>query len=152
MDRSGKQDAGTLVYPKHQLTPQDLLNFCELSGFVSDWEGLRLNVEFDLLALQVAIMANPRGGDVVKGTGGLRKMEFAPPAGLGGGGRKRGKRNACRVCYVYFEDFHAVLLVTAYAKGQKDDLSENEKASIKKAITRVHKSLSNRYFQQGQAE
>jgi putative transcriptional regulator len=36
------------------------------------------------LALQVAIMANPKSGCVVPGTGGLRKLEFAPPKGLGG--------------------------------------------------------------------
>jgi hypothetical protein len=62
MVRSGKQDAGKLVYPKHLLAPQDLLNFSEMAGFVGDWQDLQLNVEFDLLALQVAIMANPKGG------------------------------------------------------------------------------------------
>ena len=143
MDRSRKRNAGTLIYSPHQLSPKDLLNFCELSGFVDDWKGLRLDVEFDLLALQVAIMANPTAGNLVPGTGGLRKLEFAPPRGLGGGGRKRGKRNACRVCYVYFAEFHIVLLVTAYAKGQKEDLSEDEKTDIKKVIERIRKRFSN---------
>lgn len=115
-----------------------------MAGFVEDWEGLRLDVEFDLLALQVAIMAHPKQGNVVKGTGGLRKLEFSPPQGLGG--KRRGKRNACRVCYVYFEEFHTVLLVIAYAKGRKEDLTADEKTGIKKAIQRVYKSLSDRYF------
>ena len=145
MKRSGNLDAGTLVYPKHQLAPEDLLNFSELSGFVDDWDELKLDLEFDMLALNVAIMAHPKGPPVVKGTGGLRKLEFAPPRGLGGGGKKRGKRNACRVCYVYFEEFYTVLLVTAYPKNKKDDLSNEEKEEIKKAIERVQKSLRTRY-------
>jgi hypothetical protein len=143
MQRSGRQDAGILAYLKHQLTPEDLLNFCELRGFIDEWDGLGFDVEFDLLALQVGIMAHPRAGVVVRGTGGLRKLDFAPPRGLGG--KKRGKRNSCRVCYVYFEEFHTVLLVTVYAKGRKDDLSADEKKAIKKAIERTHEELSNRY-------
>ncbi len=88
-------------------------------------------------------MANPKGGVVVKGTGGLRKLEFAPRQGIGG--KRRGKRNSCRVCYVYFEEFYTVLLVTAYAKVRKEDLTDGEKAVIKKAIGRIHESLSRRY-------
>jgi hypothetical protein len=114
-----------------------------MAGFVEDWQDLQLNVEFDLLALQVVIMANPKGGVVVKGTGGLRKLEFAPPRGIHG--KRRGKRNSCRVGYVYFEQFYTVLLVTAYAKGRKENLTDGEKAVIRKAIGRIHKSLSRRY-------
>lgn len=143
MDRSGKQDAGILVYPKHQLAPEDLLNFCELSGFVQEWDDLGLDVEFDLCALQVTIMAHPKQAPVVAGTGGLRKLDFSPPHAVGR--KKRGKRNACRVCYVYFEEFYTVHLVTVYTKGRKDDLTSDEKKAIKKAIERIHKSLSERY-------
>ncbi len=143
MNRSGRQEAGALVYPQHQLTPLDLLNFCEMSGFVQDWQALRLDVEFDLLALQVALMAHPKQGAVIKGSGGLRKLEFAPPQGLGG--KKRGKRNSCRVCYVYFEEFYTILLVAAYAKGRKEDITDDEKSVFRKAIARIHKHMSARY-------
>lgn len=150
MSKSGRQEAGTLVYAPHQLTPQDLLNFCEMQGFIQDWGALHLGVEFDLLALQVGIMANPRSGNLIRGTGGLRKLEFTPPHGLGG--KKRGKRNSCRVCYVYFEEFHTVLLVAAYAKGRKEDLTENEKTIFKQAIAKIHEHLSSRYVKQDQPE
>jgi hypothetical protein len=144
MERTGKQNAGTLVYPQHRLRPEDFLTFVEMSGFIKDWESLKLDVEFDLLALQVSVMTHPKGGVVVKDTGGLRKLDFSP---LPKRGRKqRGKRNACRVCYVYFEEYHTVLLVMAYAKKCKDDITSDEKAIIKKAIERAHKSLSSRHF------
>jgi hypothetical protein len=45
---------------------------------------------------------------------------------------------------VYFEQYHTVLLVTAYAKGRKEDLSNVEKSSIKKAIERIRHRLSSR--------
>ena len=143
MDRSGRQNAGTLVYQSHQLTPEDLLYFSEMAGFVDDWKKLGLDVEFDLCALQVSIMASPKSGDVIPGTGGLRKLQFSPPKGIGG--KKRGKRNSCRVCYVYYEEFYTVLLVTAYAKGRQEDISDEERSSIKKIIERIYKSLSTRY-------
>jgi hypothetical protein len=53
---------------------------------------------------------------------------------------------------VYFEEFHAVLLVTAYAKGRKEDLTDGEKAIIAKAIGRIHESLSKRYVRQRRTE
>ena len=77
--------------------------------------------------VQVAIMANPKHGSVIKGTGGLRKLEFAPPRGLGG--KKRGKRNSCRVCYAYFEEFYTVLLVMAYSKGARKTLVMTKRRS-----------------------
>jgi len=40
MNRCGKQDAGTLTYQKHQLAPEDLLNFSEMGGFIDDWRRL----------------------------------------------------------------------------------------------------------------
>src|SRR5262249_45249325 len=124
-NKSKTHDAGVLVYPKHWLNPQDLLIFIESSGFIEDWNDLELNAEFDLLALQVQIMAHPKQGKVIKGTQGLRKMDFSPPTAPGR--KKRGKRNACRICYVYFEEFGNVLLVVAYSKSEKDDLTADEK-------------------------
>ena len=50
MERSGRRNAGILAYRKHQLTPQDLLNFSEMAGFVDNWERLGLDVELDLFS------------------------------------------------------------------------------------------------------
>jgi len=88
----------TLLYPNHELTPEDLLHFVELDEFRDDWEQLGLDVEGDLWALQILIMRNPGGTPVIPETGGLRKMRFAP------GRWNTGKSGAVRVCYVYFPD------------------------------------------------
>ncbi|MGW8257775.1 MAG: hypothetical protein ACWGMZ_09855 [Thermoguttaceae bacterium] len=86
------------------LSPQDLLSFIELDEFINDWKKLGLNEDNDLFALQIAIMANPKGSPVIEGTGGLRKLRFATRRS------GRGKRGSARVCYVFFED-HAIVLL-----------------------------------------
>lgn len=129
--------ACTLVYPQHQFNPEDLLTFIEMKGFAEDWKGLQLN-EDDLFALQIAIMSDPRAAPVIQGTGGLRKLRFAPSRW------NVGKRDALRVCYVYFEEFGIVLLVIAYSKGDKDDLSADEKRSIKQLLERQKREFSRR--------
>ena len=143
MERSGRRDARILAYRKHQLTPQDLLNFSEMAGFVDDWERLGLDVELDLFSASGRHHRAPERR--CRGARHRRAAEVRVRAPRGLGGKKRGKRNSCRVCYVYFEEFHAVLLVTAYAKGRKEDITYEEKAIIKKTIARIHASLSTRH-------
>lgn len=69
-------------------------SFIELPIFKSRWEALGLNEE-DLLRLQIELLADPKAGDVMHGTGGVRKMRFAF--------EHRGKSGGVRVIYVDFE-------------------------------------------------
>lgn len=131
---NGERHHATLVYPKHRFNPEDLLTFIEMHGFTDDWRALGMDDD-DLQALQVVMMATPRQGKVVAGTGGLRKLRFAPEKS------NRGKSGGCRVCYVYFEEHHIVLLVVVYSKSEQDDLSPEDKATIKKLIDRQQKAL-----------
>jgi hypothetical protein len=128
-----------LVYPGHGPDPEDLLNFSELDWFARNWRDLGLGVEDELAHLQITIMAEPRAGDTVTGTGGLRKLRYTPP------GRHEGKSGSLRVCYVYFEKYGWVALVTVYKKGDLDDISARGKSAIKKAIQRIEKSLEKRF-------
>lgn len=125
----------TLVYEKHQLRPEDLLNFIELDGFSDDWKHLGLD-DVALEARQVGIMCGPKRFPVIPGTGGLRKLRFAPD------NWPRGKRGGVRVCFVYFEAYAIVLLVVAYGKNEKDDLSRAEKKAVKQLIERQERALS----------
>ena len=116
-----------------------VLTFIHATGFDDDWSELGLTDE-DLRVIQQMIQENPTGPPVVKGTGGLRKMRFAPP-------KKRGRRNWFRVCYVYFPVAATVLLVVAYAKNELDDLSPADKKFIRSMIEREHEALSRRAAQ-----
>lgn len=115
--------------------PDDILYFIELSEFVAAWRDLGLNDEEDLAALQISIMKGPNKNPVIPGTGGLRKMRFAPPKW------NTGKRGAARVCYVYFPAYGIVVLAICYSKGDADDLSEAGKRTIKRQIAEIEKEL-----------
>ena len=116
------------------IDPQDFLLFVQTKLFDRAWERLGLS-DVDLRWLQLGIITNPKVGAVLKGTGGLRKLRFAPP------GAEHGKSGSHRVCYVLFEEFGTVLLVTAYSKNKKDTLTEAEKKAIRQLIEGQHELL-----------
>jgi len=76
------------------------------------------------------IAYEPTGGDLIPGTGGLRKIRV----GRGGSG----KRGGARVIYYFYDANFPVLLVALYAKNEKADLSAQDKrkfAALVKEIT-----------------
>jgi len=95
------------------------------------WRQLGLNDEDDLASLQASIMVDPRGGPVITGTGGARKLRFAPPDW------PVGKSGALRVIYSHFEAFHVCALVLVYPKGMKENISNDDKKAIKQAIAAI---------------
>jgi hypothetical protein len=73
----------------------------------------------------------PTCGDLIPGTGGLRKVRV----GWGGSG----KRGGARVVYYFYDTDHPILLLALYAKNEKGDLTSTEKrefAGFAKEITR----------------
>lgn len=100
-------------------------SFVNLSMFDKKWEEMGLDDD-DLLRLQNELLNSPQKGDVIKGTGGLRKMRFK----VG----DKGKRGGVRVCYVDFVVYERIYLVTAYPKSNKENLTDEERASIAKMI------------------
>ena len=124
-----------LIYERHAFRPHDLLTFVELRSFTKAWDDMGLTDD-DLNTLQIGIMAMPKAAPVVAGTGGLRKIRFAPV------GWSKGKSGALRACYVHFEDHGIVLLVLVYRKNERDDLSASEKRSIRRLIQEAEKELA----------
>ena len=59
------------------------------------------------------------------GTGGVRKIRFAPPSW------NMGKSGTTRVCYALFVNIDTVYLLTMFGKNQKANLTADEKASIR---------------------
>jgi hypothetical protein len=115
-------------------SPEKLYSFIESYVFQPAWRACGLS-DPDLWELQDVIMTNPKGHPVMKGTGGLRKVRFSPAKS------KRGKSGSHRVCYAYFEEFGIILLVTAYPKNKKDNLSDAACRAVQKLIERHRRSL-----------
>ena len=125
----------SVSYPKHQFDPVELLDFLRLDGFDRDWKRLRFD-DLDFRILRALISLAPTRPPVISGTGGLRKVRFSAPKS------HAGKRSGARVCYAYFGAFGIVLLVHAYAKSTKDDLSEREKKQIRTLLRAFERSLA----------
>ena len=103
------------------------LTVVQLAGFVAEWRHFRLTDE-DLRALEDILLADPEAGAVMAGTGGLRKVRFAPPS------RHIGKSGALRVAYVYFRVADTIVLMSMFAKSDQANLTAGQKARMKAAI------------------
>ena len=79
-------------------------------------------------ALQMELMANPKAGDVIEGTGGLRKMRFADK------GRGKGKRSGLRVVYYRWDEGLQFWLFTLYDKDELSDLTAAQRRSLKDMV------------------
>ncbi len=99
--------------------------FVELPSFRSDWKALGLT-DSDLRRLQEELLANPKTGNAIQGTGGVRKMRFAF--------ENRGKSGSVRIIYVDFEIHEKLYLLTAYPKSEKDNLTKAERNELKKLV------------------
>lgn len=79
-------------------------------------------------ALQHHLSRDPEAGDVIRGTGGFRKMRWADAR------RGKGKRGGLRVIYCYFVADSQIWLLTIYDKDSMTDLSPADKRVLKAAI------------------
>ena len=68
------------------------------------------------------IAYEPTCGNLIPGTGGLRKLRVA----LGGGG----KRGGARIIYYFYNENFPVLLLALYAKNEKADMKAAEKRKL----------------------
>ena len=78
------------------------------------------NAAVDLLA------TNPEAGDVMQGTGGVRKARLA--------GRGKGKSGGYRLVYYFGGGDIPVFLLTVFGKGEKANLTQGEKNALKSMI------------------
>jgi hypothetical protein len=72
------------------------------------------------------IAADPRGGDLMPGTGGARKIRLAAPG--------QGKRGGYRVITFYSGEDIPVFLLSIFAKNEKSDMSQAEKNELRKIL------------------
>lgn len=80
--------------------------------------------------LQDELMANPEAGDVIEGTGGLRKLRQPDPR------RGKGKRGGLRVIYYWWLGGDQFWLFTVYDKDQADDLTPEQRKVLKQLLKR----------------
>ena len=90
--------------------------FVELTPFVRFREEQWTDDE--LRALQRFLLVTPTAGDVIRGTGGLRKLRWAASG--------RGKRGGARVIYYLQAPVDRIYLVYGYVKAKQEDLTPQQ--------------------------
>lgn len=68
------------------------------------------------------IAADPECGEIMRGTGGFRKVRFAT--------RGRGKSGSTRIVYYFHNKSNPVFLMTVFAKNEKDNLTKAERNAL----------------------
>ena len=99
-----------------------------MPGFLGDWRGLGLN-EGDLRELEDHLLKNPDAGRMVQGTGGVRKLRWAA--------KGKGKSGGARVIYLDLIVKKKTFLVAVYGKSAKEDMTDHEKAGMKKLVKTI---------------
>ncbi len=105
--------------------------FVESSGFSEDRGRLERAREVshdDLVALEQSILADPQAGDLVPGTGGLRKIRLG-----------RGERGGVRVYYLDLPRRGVTHLLAIFGKRERSDLSPAERRQVAALVKELKK-------------
>lgn len=75
---------------------------------------------------------HPQAGDLMQGTGGIRKLRWSAQG--------KGKSGGVRVVYYYHNGTMPLFLLTVFGKGEKANLSKSERNELAKftALLRKH--------------
>jgi len=88
----------------------------------------KLLADDDYQRLQQELLRNPAAGDLIKQSGGLRKVRWHSAS--------KGKRGGIRVIYYWFVSAAEIYMLLAYGKGEKDDLSAQELKILRELVKR----------------
>ena len=76
--------------------------------------------------LQTVLINRPTAGQVIVGSGGLRKIRWTM--------RGKGKRGGVRVIYYWIDLQERVLMPYIYPKSERDDLSQSQLKALRKIV------------------
>lgn len=99
--------------------------FKEVPSFTKKWYALGLTDD-DLRVLEDILLKNPKTGDTIAGTGGIRKIRIPM--------EDTGKRGGGRVIYVDIEVKECIYLIDVYTKKEKSDLTDKERKMLRRLV------------------
>ncbi|MCY4613021.1 MAG: type II toxin-antitoxin system RelE/ParE family toxin [Nitrospira sp.] len=79
-------------------------------------------------ALQETLVNRPGMGDIVQGTGGLRKVRWKQEG--------HGKSGGVRVIYYWMTEDEQLYMLYVYSKSQQEDLTAEQKKALKSIVER----------------
>lgn len=100
------------------------MEIAETSVFTRQVDALLDPESYRRLHLELA--DRPDRGDVIPGSGGLRKLRWE--------GCGRGRRGGNRVIYFWFPDRSLILLLLIYGKAETDDLTQKQLKILRRVV------------------
>ena len=100
------------------------MEFIETTGFSKLREDYLNDTQFNLL--QLYLINYPDAGDVIRGSGGVRKLRWGLPG--------HGKRGGLRVIYCWMSKDEQTLFLTAYRKTEAGDLSREAIKEMRRLV------------------
>ncbi len=98
--------------------------FIETSIFTRQVTALLPDEEYK--RLQEVLLLRPEAGDLIPGSGGLRKLRWR----IAG----KGKRGGVRLIYYWDVPDDSFFMLAVYKKSQKEDLSKQELAILRRLV------------------
>lgn len=104
-----------------------MVTFVELAPFTRQVDDCLTDEEYG--EFQMFLAANPEAGDIIRATGGCRKVRWA----IAG----KGKSGGVRVIYLLRTKAGQILLIAIYKKVAKGNLTDRERAAIRKLVEEI---------------
>lgn len=103
------------------------LEFVYLALFERTRKGVLSDDE--VKAVEDALLANPRAGDVMANTAGVRKIRAAQ--------EQRGKSGSARVAYLYVQEQGTVYFILAFPKNVQGNLTADQKKQVRALVGQI---------------
>jgi mRNA-degrading endonuclease RelE of RelBE toxin-antitoxin system len=100
------------------------MEFIETTGFSKLRDDYLNDTQFNLL--QLYLINFPDAGDVIRGSGGVRKLRWGLPG--------HGKRGGLRVVYYWMSKDEQILFLTVYSKTEAADLSQEAIREMRRLV------------------
>ena len=85
----------------------------------------------DYRRVQEALLRRPAQGDLIEGTGGIRKLRWREEG--------RGKRGGLRLIYYWHVEREIILMLFLYRKSEQKDLTADQKRILARAVQQEFK-------------
>jgi len=104
--------------------------FIYLQKFSEKWDKLNLT-DNDLVPLEEYLLENPKAGESVRGTNGLRKLRWKLP--------NTGKSGGVRVAYIDVVISEKIYMLDLFPKSEKDNYTNAEINILKNLVNELKK-------------
>jgi hypothetical protein len=95
------------------------------------WRADKLLTVAERISIINYLAQHPASGDLMQGTGGIRKLRWSAHG--------RGKSGGVRVIYYYHNETIPLFLLTVFGKGEKSNLSKSERNQLVKVTAQIIK-------------